>query len=100
VTLIDVVVTDIVQETPTVKSLQLARPDGTPLGRYLPGAHVDVVGPTAVTRQYSLCSRPDDGDSYLVAVKREENSRGTSCRSPPTARTTSSSPPESASRRC
>ena len=74
--LIDVVVTGIVQETPTVKSLQLARPDGTPLGSYLPGAHVDVVGPTAVTRQYSLCSRPDDGDSYLVAVKREENSRG------------------------
>jgi ferredoxin-NADP reductase len=76
VALIEVIVTDIVQETPTVKSFQLSRPDGTPLGKYLPGAHIDVVGPTAVTRQYSLCSRPDAEDSFVVAVKREENSRG------------------------
>ena len=74
--LIDVVVSDIVQETPTVKSFHLARPDGTPVGRYSPGAHIDVVGPTAITRQYSLYSRPDDGDMFAVAVKREENSRG------------------------
>ena len=74
--LIEVIVTDIVEETTTVKSFQLARPDGTPLGEYLPGAHIDVVGPTAVTRQYSLCSRPDAGESFVVAVKREENSRG------------------------
>lgn len=74
--LIDVIVTDIVQETPTVKSFVLSRADGTPLGSYLPGAHIDVVGPTSVTRQYSLCSRPDAEDSYVVAVKREENSRG------------------------
>ena len=75
-TLIDVVVTDIVQETATVKSFQLSRSDGTRIGTYVPGAHIDVVGPTAVTRQYSLCSRPDAEDSYVVAVKREENSRG------------------------
>jgi vanillate O-demethylase ferredoxin subunit len=76
VALIEVVVTGIVQETPTVKSLQLSRRDGTPLGSYLPGAHVDVVGPTAVTRQYSLCGRPDAEDGFVVAIKREENSRG------------------------
>ena len=74
--LIEVIVTDIVQETPTVKSFELTRPDGTPLGKYLPGAHIDVVGPTAITRQYSLCSRPDAEDGFVVAVKREENSRG------------------------
>ena len=74
--LIEVVVTEIVQETPTIKSFQLSRTDGTPLGRYLPGAHIDVVGPTAVTRQYSLCSRPEAGDNFVVAVKREESSRG------------------------
>lgn len=74
--LIDVIVSDIVQETPTVKTFYLAKPDGTAMGRYSPGAHIDVVGPTAITRQYSLCSRPDDGDRYAVAVKREENSRG------------------------
>jgi vanillate O-demethylase ferredoxin subunit len=74
--LIDVVVTGITQETPTVKSFQLSRLDGTPIGKYAPGAHIDVVGPTAITRQYSLCSRPDAEDSFVVAVKREEHSRG------------------------
>lgn len=74
--LIDVVVTNIVQETPTVKSFELSRADGTPLGAYVPGAHIDIVGPTAVTRQYSLCSRPDEGNGFVVAVKREQDSRG------------------------
>lgn len=74
--LIDVAVTGIVQESPTVKSLQLSRLDGTPIGKYLPGAHIDVVGPTAITRQYSLCSRPDAEDGFVVAVKREQYSRG------------------------
>ena len=74
--LIEVIVTEIVQETPTVKSFQLTRLDGTPLGKYLPGAHIDVVGPTAITRQYSLCSRPDAEDGFVVAVKREQYSRG------------------------
>lgn len=75
-TLIDVVVSKIVQETPTVKSFHLSRPDGSSLGAYSPGAHVDVIGPTAITRQYSLCSRPDGQESFAVAVKREEHSRG------------------------
>ena len=74
--LIDVVVTNIVQETPSIKSFELTRTDGTPLGSYVPGAHIDVVGPTSVTRQYSLCSKPDAGDGFVVAVKREEKSRG------------------------
>lgn len=74
--LIEVIVSDIVQETPTIKSFQLTRADGTPLGKYVPGAHIDIVGPTAVTRQYSLCSRPEAEDGFVVAVKREERSRG------------------------
>lgn len=74
--LIDVVVSDIVQETPTIKSFYLRMPDGTPIGHYSPGAHIDVVGPTSLTRQYSLCGRPDGDDAYLFAVKREEGGRG------------------------
>ncbi|MEE4021941.1 PDR/VanB family oxidoreductase [Gordonia sp. PKS22-38] len=74
--LMDVIVSDIVQETPSVKTFYLSNPDGTPIGKYTPGAHVDVVGPTAITRQYSLCSRPDGQETFAVAVKREENSRG------------------------
>ncbi|NED68810.1 oxidoreductase, partial [Streptomyces sp. SID10244] len=62
--------------TPTVKTFYLSKSDGTPIGSYAPGAHIDVVGPTAITRQYSLCSRPDGRESFAVAVKRETNSRG------------------------
>ena len=38
--LIDVIVSDITQETPTIKSIRLEKPDGSPLGTYLPGAHI------------------------------------------------------------
>ncbi|MCS5480907.1 PDR/VanB family oxidoreductase [Corynebacterium sp. YIM 101645] len=72
----EVTVTDIVYETPSIVSIYLALPDGTPIGHYVPGAHIDVEGPTAITRQYSLCGRPDGDDAYVVAVKREEASRG------------------------
>ncbi|WOP19286.1 PDR/VanB family oxidoreductase [Raineyella sp. LH-20] len=74
--LIDVRVAEIIDETPTIRSFRLVRIDGRPLGTYQAGAHVDVVGPTAITRQYSLCSTPEDPDAYTVAVKREEHSRG------------------------
>jgi len=74
--LIDVRVIDIIDETPTIKSFRLVRTDGRPLGVYQAGAYVDVVGPTAITRQYSLCSTPEDPDAFVVAVKREEHSRG------------------------
>lgn len=74
--LIEVRVSDIVQETPTIKSFYLTLPDGQPIGHYSPGAHIDVVGPTSLTRQYSLCGRPDGEDAFLFAVKREEGGRG------------------------
>ncbi|MET0821057.1 MAG: PDR/VanB family oxidoreductase [Aeromicrobium sp.] len=69
-------VTEVVDETPSIRSLRLVREDGRPLGPYAAGAHIDVVGPTGVTRQYSLCGPPDDAGSALIAVKREPDSRG------------------------
>lgn len=72
----EVIVSDIVHETPTIVSIYLSLPDGTPIGHYTPGAHIDVEGPTAITRQYSLCGRPDGDDAYMLAVKREDSSRG------------------------
>lgn len=69
-------VAEIVAETPAIRTLRLVREDGGPLGPYRAGAHVDVVGPTGVLRQYSLCSPPDDPSSLLIAVKREPASRG------------------------
>ncbi|MER5748615.1 PDR/VanB family oxidoreductase [Streptomyces sp. NPDC002088] len=74
--MIRVTVSDTTTETSVVKSIRLRRSDGRPFAPYEAGAHVDVLGPGGITRQYSLCSPPDDTDSYLIAVKREENSRG------------------------
>jgi len=58
----------IVDEALDIRSFRLVRSDGQPLDSYEPGAHVDLTGPTGVTRQYSLCSPPHDGRAYLVAV--------------------------------
>ncbi|CDF84015.1 ferredoxin [Pseudomonas knackmussii B13] len=66
----------IVDEALDIRSFRLVRSDGQPFDAYEPGAHVDVTGPTGVTRQYSLCSPPDDRGAYLVAVKKEAASRG------------------------
>ncbi|MBB4864058.1 vanillate O-demethylase ferredoxin subunit [Pseudomonas nitritireducens] len=66
----------IVEEAQDIRSLRLVRCDGQPFDAYEPGAHVDVTGPTGVTRQYSLCSPPDDRAAYLVAIKKEGASRG------------------------
>lgn len=75
-TLIEVTVAEITQEAPSIKSFRLVRADGSSIGTYIPGAHIDVVGPNSATRQYSLCSRPEAEDAFVVAVKREDDSRG------------------------
>lgn len=74
--MIRVRVTEIVDETETVKCFRLVRCDGLTLGPYPAGAHIDVTGPTGITRQYSLCGPPYEADSHLVAVKCESASRG------------------------
>lgn len=63
-------------ETTDIRVLRLVRADSAPLPAYEPGAHIDVVGPTGITRQYSLCGAPDDVLGYTIAVKREAASRG------------------------
>ncbi|PBC35592.1 oxidoreductase [Rhodococcus sp. ACS1] len=74
--MITVTVNDIAAETEAVKSFSLRRRDGAPFAPYAAGAHVDVTGPSGITRQYSLCSPPDQTDNYQIAVKREDCSRG------------------------
>jgi ferredoxin-NADP reductase len=69
-------VCEVTDEAAGVRSLRLVAVDGSPLAPYEAGAHVDVVGPTGVLRQYSLCSPPHDPASLLIAVKREPGSRG------------------------
>jgi ferredoxin-NADP reductase len=43
---------------------------------WTPGAHIDVVLPEGVVRQYSLCGDPDDRAAFHIAVLREPQSRG------------------------
>lgn len=73
-----VTVSEIVEEARDIKSFRLVRSDGAPLEPYSAGAHIDVLGPTEVVTQYSLCGPPQLTDSYLVAVKRENGPRGAS----------------------
>jgi tetrachlorobenzoquinone reductase len=53
------------------------RADGAPLPPYKPGAHIDLHLPNGLLRQFSLVV-PANGnpESYVVGVKRDENSRG------------------------
>jgi ferredoxin-NADP reductase len=74
--LLPLVVTELVRETPSIVSLRLAAPDGSPLPPWQPGAHVDVQLITRHERQYSLCGDPTDVTGYRIAVLREPASRG------------------------
>jgi vanillate O-demethylase ferredoxin subunit len=69
-------VIEIRQETPGIRSFELASADGAPLPPYAPGAHIDVDVAPGLVRQYSLYEPPGDGDRYFIAVKREPQSRG------------------------
>lgn len=75
-TTLSVRVESVRDEAHGVRSFSVARLDGQPFERYEPGAHIDVTGPSGVTRQYSLCGDPDQHDTHLFAVKREAASRG------------------------
>ncbi|MFI7103774.1 PDR/VanB family oxidoreductase [Streptomyces sp. NPDC050161] len=71
-----VIVRQLRWEATGVVSVLLARPDGGPLPAWQPGAHVELVLPTGITRQYSLCGSPDDPSGYRIAVRRDPASRG------------------------
>lgn len=59
-----------------VVALTLAHPDGERLADWAPGAHVDLVLPGGVVRQYSLCGDRWDAHRYRVGVLREPGGRG------------------------
>ena len=59
-----------------VVALTLAHPDGRRLPDWTPGSHVDVVLPSGINRQYSLCGDRWDAYSYRIAVLHERTGRG------------------------
>lgn len=58
-----------------VKGLHLTPAHDTTLPTWEPGAHIDVVLPSGLVRQYSLCG-PVGKKDYQIAVLREQESRG------------------------
>jgi ferredoxin-NADP reductase len=63
-------------EAEGIVSLRLVHPDGLELPAWEAGAHIDLILPTGLVRQYSLCGDVDDPYSYRVSVLKEPNSRG------------------------
>ncbi|WP_405181069.1 PDR/VanB family oxidoreductase [Nocardia sp. NBC_01377] len=59
-----------------VVALTLRHPDGRRLPDWSPGAHIDLMLTTGITRQYSLCGDRWDPYSYRVGVLREPSGRG------------------------
>ena len=60
----------------SVVTLTLAHPEGRRLPDWTPGSHIDLVLPTGLTRQYSLCGDRWDPTEYRVGVLREPAGRG------------------------
>jgi ferredoxin-NADP reductase len=73
---LDLVVRERVTVAEDVVVLTLMPPDGGPLPPWEPGAHVDLVLPDDLVRQYSLCGDPTDLHRWQVAILREAAGRG------------------------
>lgn len=56
--------------------LQLRHEAGIPLPAWEPGAHIDLLLPGGLVRQYSLCGDPARREIYQIAVLEEPLSRG------------------------
>lgn len=74
--MIEVVVTQIDQVTPTIRRISLAALEGDPLPPFQAGAHIDVHLPNGLTRQYSLTGQPGDTDLYHLGILKDAASRG------------------------
>lgn len=72
----DLVVRRITTEADGVVAIELADPAGGALVPWTPGAHLDLVLPNGLIRQYSLCGDVDDTTRYRIGVLREPRSRG------------------------
>lgn len=63
-------------EADGVVSITFVDPHGSALPQWLPGAHLSLHLPNGLTREYSLCSDPNDTSAWTVAVLRTADSRG------------------------
>jgi ferredoxin-NADP reductase len=73
---ITLVVRQAIPDGPGTRRLILQDPDGWPLPRWKPGAHLDLHVPGVGHRSYSMCGDTARADSWEIAVKRETQSPG------------------------
>jgi vanillate O-demethylase ferredoxin subunit len=64
------------REAEGIASYELAAPDGSALPPFTAGAHIDLHLPDGLVRSYSLVNSQDERHRYLIAVYRDEGSRG------------------------
>lgn len=64
------------QLTLDIAEFTLARPKGGQLPGFAPGAHITIETPGGAMRRYSLVNDGTAPDTYVIAVKREAQSRG------------------------
>ncbi|MEU9101561.1 PDR/VanB family oxidoreductase [Streptomyces sp. NPDC048361] len=69
-------VTERTEPAEGVVALRLEALDGAELPAWEPGAHLDLVLPSGLVRQYSLCGDPADRTAYTVATRLIEAGRG------------------------
>lgn len=72
----ELVIDHVQYEAEGVVSLRLVDPEGRELPEWTAGAHIDVVLPSGLVRQYSLCGPRSDRHSYTIAVLRNDDGRG------------------------
>ena len=71
----EVVVSEMIEETPRIRRYILTDPKGRALPSWTPGSHIDIkLGD--VRRKYSLCGDPTDSSRYEIAIQREDAGRG------------------------
>jgi ferredoxin-NADP reductase len=72
---VDVVVTTRVEAATDVVVFELGPREGEALPDWSTGSHVDVLQPSGLVRQYSLCGEPG-ADTWRLGVLREASARG------------------------
>jgi ferredoxin-NADP reductase len=66
----------VTHEADGVVSITLTDPEGKSVPEWKPGAHLEIVLPSGLIRQYSLCGDPTNTAEYRVAVLREPHGWG------------------------
>ncbi|WP_323150169.1 PDR/VanB family oxidoreductase [Pseudomonas oryzihabitans] len=75
--MLDLIVTAVQREAPTILAFDLARADGGPLPGFSAGAHLEITLGDGLVRHYSLCTAPEPAPTrYRIAVLLVADSRG------------------------